>query len=374
MFGIKFKKIRALDRLEGVQSKKERGVFRFFAPETPRGTLLTLGIVTLLLGVAGGLYLKWAEPHPEISELHLVRSSAQPQPSLKQVQTEATNAISISAGFLNDLYVLRTQELCYYHLFDQANGNLKIRQRFKISLEEEPTASCFVMNSASPFYGKLFVAFSNKIMIFDPEEKILIPFIHLEEDSRITGITVDSRDLFAADAGQGVILKVDDQMNLVRWGLPDQTTGFAGFQKGRYVFFDLDVDPQKETIYVTHPDQFRIEAFSVLDGHWIAESSFEKRPLASNDSEETFTGAANPASILLLGDGSFLTTDSGPEPDVKSWKSDASFLAKIDEPAVTAPMSADQAPLTSITFTEDRGVRLLILLPTGRLVCMTVPP
>ena len=363
-----------MDQLEGVKARREPGIFRFFTPETPRGTLLTLGAVTLLLGTVGGLYLKWTGSRPDISELHLTRSSTQPQPVLKQVQTEAANAVSISAGFLNDLYVLRSQELCYYRLFDQSNGNLKIRQRFKISLEEEPTASHFVMNSASPFYGKLFVAFSNKIMLFDSDEKTFIPFVHFEDDSKITGIAVDSRDLFAADAGQGMILKVDHEMNLTRWGLPDQTTGFAGFQKGRYAFFDLDIDSQNETIYVTHPDQFRIEAFSGLDGHWIAERSFEKRPLGADDLEENFTGAANPASVLLLGDGSFLTPDAGPEPDVKSWRNDGSFLAKIDEPAVTAPIAADQAPLTSITFTEDRGVRLLILLPTGRLVCLTVPP
>ena len=336
--------------------------------------MLILGGVTLFLGVVGGIYLKWAESQPEIQTFQLTRSSSPQQPILKQIQIEATDAVSFSTGFFSDLYVFQNHELTCYHLLDSFNGDLNIQQRFKVFLEDEPTASYFVMNPGSPYYGKLFAAFSNKMMIFDSNEKVFIPFIDFENDSKITGIAVDSRHLFAADAELGIIFKVDDKKNLTRWGLPDQETGFAGFQKQRYTFFDLDVDPQKETIYVTHPDQFRVEAFSTLDGHWIPERSFERRTCCSDGSGEIFTGTENPASIILLGDGSFLTADAGPEPDVKNWKSDGSFRAKIDEPAVTAPMAPDQVPLTSITFTEDHAVRLLILLPTGRLFCMTVPP
>ncbi|MGI5831173.1 MAG: hypothetical protein ACOX6D_01360 [Thermoguttaceae bacterium] len=353
---------------------KLRRLLRFFSPDTSLGILSTLALVTIFLGAVGGIYLKWCEPSPDVSDFRLTRSSSGPTPSLALLSTEATNAVSVSAGFLNDFFVFQHQKLGYYRLFDTPNGGLQVRGLYDIPLDKVPTASHFVMNSESVFYGKLLAAFSNTICIFDPETKGFTPYIELNPEAEITGLAADSRDLFAADAGLGKFYRIDPKKEVSDWGLPSEEYEFPGFQKGRYSFFDLDVDTKNETIFVTHPDKFRVEAFSALDGHWIRERSLEKAPSRDGREDETFTGAANPASIMMLGDGSFLTTDAGPQPSVRIWKADGSFQAKVDSPAVTAPMAADQAPLVSITFTEIRAVRLLILLPTGQLACLTVPP
>ncbi len=363
----------SFDKLNGTGHSPKNMVLRFFSPETNRGILTTLGVITLLLGLGGGLYLRWAETSADAPNLRLTRTSSQPEPTLKFVQTESMGALSISAGFLNDFFVLTGKALSYYRLIDSPDNELLIKERYTISLEKTPTASCFVMRPDSPFYGDLFVAFADTIELYDPETMKFSPYIDLAPNANVTGMTTDGFDLFAADAGLGRLYRIDEEKNITPWGLPDEQTGFDGFLSGRYSFFDLDVDSKSETIYVTHPDKFRIEAFSALDGHWKEEESFEKAPSSDDVESESFTGAGNPASIIILGDGSFLTTDAGPTPNVKNWRRDGSFQAEINSSVIAAPIAADQAPLASITFTESRAVRLLILLPTGKLVCLTVP-
>ena len=341
--------------------------------ETKRGILLILALFTLFLAVVGGIYIKWKQPsHP--SDLRLSHTSSLPEPTLKTVQTDATGAITISAGTLNDFYVLTKDKILYYHLIDLPRGELLIRKRFEIELDERPTASCFVMRPGSYFYKKLFLAFANTISLFDPESKKLSQYIQFGSESTITGLATDGYNLYAADSGLGIFYRIDWDKKVSSWGMHDEKTGFQGFLKNRYKFFNLDVSQKNETIYVTHPDKFRIEAFSALDGHWKKDESFEKNPSNDTNQGETFTGVSNPASVIILGDGSFLTTDAGPEPDVKNWHSDGSFQAEIRLPEINIPIAADQAPLTTITFTESRRVRLLILMPTGVLVSFTSSP
>ena len=362
------------DRFNGSNRSKKHQILRCFSPETNRGVLLTLGLLTFFLAILGGSYIKWCEQPLNTPNLHLHLAPSHPMPSLQTVQTDAMEALAISAGLLNDFFVLTEEKLLYYHLLDLPQSDLQVRKRCDIPLDKRPTASCFIMKPDSPFYGKLFVAFTNSVTLFDPETMEFTPYVEFGSDTAVTGLASDGYDLYAADSGLGIFYCVDIEKKVSPLGLPDERTGFGGFLKGSYSFFDLDVAPKSETIYVTHPDQFRIEAFSVLDGHWKEGESFEKKPPLHSDYGETFTGPANPASIIVLGDGSFLTTDAGPEPNVKSWHADGSFQAEISLPEINAPIAADQAPLATITFTESRAVRLLILMPTGVLACFTVSP
>ncbi len=361
------------DHLNNSNRPKRNFILRSFSIETNKGILLILASVTLFLAVFGGAYIKWAQSSNP-PEFRLSRTSSQPSPTLQTVQTDAIEAITISAGILNDFYVLTKDKILYYHLLDSPRGELQIRKRFEIELDKRPTASCFVMRPDSYFHEKLFIAFANSISLFDPESMTLSHYIQFEPESNITGLATDGYDLYAADSGLGIFYRIDRGNAVSSWGIPDEKTGFQGFSKNRYSFFDLDISQKNETIYVTHPDKYRIEAFSALDGHWKKEESFEKSPTDDNDQGETFTGVSNPASIIILGDGSFLTTDSGPEPGVKSWHPDGSFQAEILLPEINTPIAADQAPLVTVTFTESRRGRLLILMPTGMLVSLMASP
>ena len=361
------------NQLDSPKRPRNYPFLRFFSPETNRGVLSILALLTFLLAVFGGIYLRQSQP-VNIPNLRMTHNSSLLAPSLQTVQTDATDAVAVSAGPINDFFVLKKNELLYYRLFDSQEGKLQVNKGYSIHLDEKPTASCFVMKPGSSFYKKMFIAFANSISLFDPETKIISPYVKFEAKSIITGLTTDGYELYAADAGLGIIYRVDRYGKIFTWGLADETTGFGGFLKNEYTFFDLDVAPKNETIYVTHPDKFRVEAFSALDGHWKEDESFEKRPMIGSKRGEFFSPDANPASIVILGDGSFLTTDAGPEPNVKSWYPDGSFQAEISLPEINAPIASDQAPLATITFTESRAVRLLILLPTGILVSFTGAP
>ena len=361
------------DQFNSSEKLRKHPILRFFSPETNRGVISILALVTLLLAIVGGVYLKLSPSQNEPS-FRLPHAPSLPAPTLQTIQTDAIGAVTISAGLLDDFFVFTEDELLYYHLFDSPQGGAQVNKRYTVHLDEKPTASCFITSPESPFYEKIFVAFTDSVALFDPETMRFSPHIEFGSESIITGLATDGYDLYAADAGLGIFYRIDREMNIFSWGLADEKTGFEGFSKNEYLFFDLDVAPKSETIYVTHPDKFRVEAFSALDGHWKEDESFEKKPRENTNRTETFSGIANPASITILGDGSVLTTDAGPEPDVKSWHSDGSFQAEISLPEVNAPIEANQAPLATITITKTRAVRLLVLLPSGILASFTASP
>lgn len=352
-----------------LNQKNSSCLARCFSLKTERGVLLFLASVTFFLCLTGGIYLKLAERKSSVPHLDISPASHQPVPSFQVISTEFSNAVTLSAGLLNDFFVLDAKRLHYCYLLDSSNEELSIKERSFVDLTDTPTASHFVTNPESPLYGKLILAFSNRISLFDTETNNLNPYAELEKNVKISGITADERDLFISDAGNGCLYRINSEKQITEFGKPDGTTGFDGFQGDTYKFFDLDADPHTETIYATHPDKFRIEAFSALDGRWIRTRSW-----GNQHDKNIFSGKANPASIIVLGDRSFLIAEAGPNPSVKTFGADGKLIAEIDHPAVKESISPEEAPLVSITFTENRSVRLLILLPSGRLCSLTVPP
>ena len=92
------------DRFNGSNRSKKHQILRCFSPETNRGVLLTLGLLTFFLAIIGGSYIRWCEQPLNTPNLHLHLAPSHPMPSLQTVQTDAMEALAISAGLLNDFF------------------------------------------------------------------------------------------------------------------------------------------------------------------------------------------------------------------------------------------------------------------------------
>lgn len=346
---------------------------RLFSPETPRGMLLTLALVTLIISAAGGVYLSHVDPIPDVSNMTFSSPPDRPILSLKFTQLAKPRPTAMAAGADNDFYAAYPDQLVYYRMVDRTDGNVEAEEIWSRPLDEAPTALYFVVNAASPFLNKIILAYPNRLEIIDPdaENHHGVPFSSFDDSSRLTGIAADDRFIYVADAGLGEIAQLDFSGKRVKTiGQPDEKTGFEGFRKGGDGFFDLDIFPQSETLFAARPDRFRIEAFSVATGSWLKERSWENGP----ENEFGFSGKENPAGLIALADGSFLTAEGGESPGVKNFDSNGTFLAEIDLPEITKPLHDREAPLLGITLSSEKWSRLLILMPDGKLGSLTVPP
>lgn len=168
--------------------------------------------------------------------------------------------------------------------------------------------------------GKIYLGISGRIEVYDNTGQRISQWQANNEKSVLTSISVGSRDVFAADAGNRVVYRYNKQG--VLQGAIDGKTGEDN--SSGFIIpspnFDL-VIAQDGLLRIVNPGRLRIEAYS-FDG---TRRFFWGQPGAKT---EGFCGCCNPVNIAQTPDGNFITVEKGLL-RVKEYDSDGVFRGLV---------------------------------------------
>lgn len=172
----------------------------------------------------------------------------------------------------------------------------------RITLEDEPY--CLAIGDAEhAFAGRIYVGLKDRLLLFDENGRPAGSWDSLGDRALLTSIALAEDDVFAADAGNAVVVRYDTSGKIVgQIGKPDKERGISGFAIPS-PFFDVAVHPDG-WLSVVNPGALRIEAYS-FDGN--LELYWGKR----TNELDGFFGCCNPANFAILPDGRFVTAEKG---------------------------------------------------------------
>lgn len=214
--------------------------------------------------------------------------------------------------------------------------------------------------------GYIYLGIQDHIEIYDPYGKLKSIWKPYGKNSVLTSVVVYKDNVFAADAGNRIILNYDIKGNFKNQiGKKNDDRNIPGF-KVPSPYFDLKISPEGLLI-VTNPGMHRIEAYNL-------KGDFEYAWGNPSMSIEGFCGCCNPINFDILPDGNYATCEKG-IPRVKIYKSDGSFEGVVAGPETfvsysRAYTSSDIENCKSCGLdvaTDSRG-RVLILDPVEKAI------
>ena len=169
--------------------------------------------------------------------------------------------------------------------------------------------------------GDLIYAGSReRIEVFNAKGERQGAWEKLAEKTYFTSLTVSANDLFAADAGQRLVLRYDRSGKLVsRIGEKNKERNVPGFIVPS-PFFAVRL-AKDGLLRVTNPGRHRVEAYT-------AEGDFEQSWGKPGAAIEHFCGCCNPTNLALLSDGRVVTFEKG-IPRVKVYVADGAFESVV---------------------------------------------
>lgn len=168
--------------------------------------------------------------------------------------------------------------------------------------------------------GTVFAALRDRVEAFDAAGRRTGVWEAPGERAWISGLAVGPNDLFAADAGNRVILRYDRAGKLVgRIGEKNEERNIPGFViPSPYLTVHIHPDG---LLRVNNTGRHRIEAYT-FDGDF--EASWGK----ASGNIDGFCGCCNPIRLAVLPDGRFLTCEKG-LPRVKLYSATGQFEAVV---------------------------------------------
>jgi len=188
--------------------------------------------------------------------------------------------------------------------------------------------------------GTVYAGARDHVEVFDPKGKRLATWDALDQRAWLTGLAVGENDVFAADAGNRVVLRFDKSGKLAgRIGEKNKQRNVPGLVVPSPY---LDVKLARDGLLrVNNTGRHRIEAYTA---NGDLESSWGK---ASN-AIEGFSGCCNPIGLALMPDGRYVTCEKG-LPRVKVYSAKGVF-----ESVVAGPESfPENATATFVKGAED---------------------
>ncbi|MHC4756597.1 MAG: NHL repeat-containing protein, partial [Planctomycetota bacterium] len=151
--------------------------------------------------------------------------------------------------------------------------------------------------------GNIYVGLKDHIEIFDDKGKQIARWESLGEKALLTSIAVYENNVFAADAGNRIVMRYDTQGKLINTiGQKNTERNIPGFLIPS-PYFDLAVG-KDGLLRVVNPGLHRIEAYTFdgdLEFWWGRTSTLV----------EGFCGCCNPVNFAILDDRSFVTCEKG---------------------------------------------------------------
>lgn len=164
--------------------------------------------------------------------------------------------------------------------------------------------------------GRVFVGLRDHVEVFDPKGQRRGVWESAGPRSWLTSLAATAQGIFAADAGNRVVLRYDAGGNLVgRLGGKDKTRNTPGLIVPS-PFLTVGWHPDG-LLRVNNPGRHRVEAYTV-DGE--LEFTWGK----ASGAIEGFCGCCNPVSLAVLSDGRIVTCEKG-LPRVKVYRADGTF-------------------------------------------------
>ena len=179
----------------------------------------------------------------------------------------------------------------------------------------EPTRCCAVSKD-----GTIYLALRDHIEVFDAKGQSKAVWESPGKKSWLTGIAATENAVFAADAGNRVIVRYDKSGKLVlRIGVKDEAHNIPGFVVPS-PFFDVEV-ARDGLLRVNNPGRHRMELYTQngdFEGSWGTASM----------GITGFCGCCNPINLALLPDGRFVTCEKG-LPRVNIYSADGEFESVV---------------------------------------------
>lgn len=325
--------------------------------------LLVLGV----LAVAGVAVLRmdpWAEDGGGLSERFEFNADAYQRaaPALVKFREQGSYSTGLSAvrglatGPDDRVYVAGENAVLVF----RADG----KREAEIAVKAAPT--CLAVAGADDAHpGRLYVGAGNRVFLFDALAVSGTWTEGFDDKSALTSLAVAEDAVYAADAGNRVVLRLDpDGKLLKRIGDPDEAAGIRGFVIPS-PHFDVAVTADG-LVRVVNPGARRILTFTAdgdLLGQWGKASA----------DIDGFFGCCNPADFTVLPDGRFVTAEKG-IPRVKIYGPRGDFECVVADPQMlgqtvsAAQLNEDSGHTPTFDVAVDRGGRVLVLDPLTRQV------
>lgn len=206
--------------------------------------------------------------------------------------------------------------------------------------------------------GKLLIGMRNHIEVRDVAQASSPAAVWPDLDARayLTSIAADDENVYAADAGNRVVLRFDyDGKLLGRIGKRDPAREIPGFVVPS-PYFDVALDPQG-SLWVVNPGKHGLENYRP-NGDLV--SSWYRPGMGLDE----FCGCCNPIHVAFRSDGSFVTAEKGLN-RVKVYGPDTKFLGVVVPPEAlggpeNAALSCDvESPIKDLAV--DQKDRVLVL-------------
>ncbi len=172
--------------------------------------------------------------------------------------------------------------------------------------------------------GKLYLAFTRYIAVYSLEGELLEQWEPVNGLSYITCLKITDSILFAADAGNREVLKYTTGGRLLsRFSGKNDLDSDHGFIIPS-PYFELDISADGE-LWVANTGMHTLEHYSYngdMIGFWT-NPSYEL---------QGFTGCCNPAHIVLMNDGTFVTSEKGLV-RIKTYKPSGELISVVAPPS-----------------------------------------
>ncbi|MCP4708125.1 MAG: hypothetical protein GY869_05845, partial [Planctomycetes bacterium] len=225
-------------------------------------------------------------------------------------KTGLSKSTGVAVGPEDKIYIAGDQQIL---VLDSAANKIST-----ITLSDQPQCLTVVPD------GTIYVGMIDHVVLYDNEGKQSSSWEPAGERTIFTSIAVRGNNVFAADAGNRMVLRYDKTGKLLnRIGKKDLDNNIPGFTVPS-PNFDIALTDDG-LLRVVNPGAHLIEAYT-YDGHrefWWGEYNFEI---------QGFSGCCNPTDFALLNNGAgFVTAEKGIT-RVKIFDADGQFIGVVAGP------------------------------------------
>jgi hypothetical protein len=208
-----------------------------------------------------------------------------------KITPKSENIIGIAINEDDEIYITSEKKI---FVFDKTGTLLN-----EISTQKNVNALNFLPNK------NLVVSYGNRLKEINQDGEEISSWKSLNEKSLFTSLAVNKTSVYAADAGNKVVLQYNFEGEIMKEiGRKDTSRNIPGFiiPSG---YFDLLIGRIGE-LWVVNPGFHALYNFNT-NGDIV--SSWERTSMQL----EGFSGCCNPSHIAMLSDGSFVTSEKGIE-------------------------------------------------------------
>lgn len=209
--------------------------------------------------------------------------------------------------------------------------------KLEIPLKSPASALCVTPD------GNIVLAMRDRLQVYDSKGATVAEGEALPPRSYITSVAADDDNVYAADAGNRLVLRFDNRLHLLN------KIGERNFIVPSPCF-DLAIDPQG-ALWVVNPGRHGLENYRPngdLIGAWYRPGS----------EPEAFCGCCNPTHIAFLGNCRLVTAEKG-IPRVKVYAPDTSLSATVCPGASEEAQSKPELSVKDLAV--DAADRVFIL-------------